>query len=40
MHPHPRVEIARLEQGEQREELRAALGKVSPVIDLVGEGRF
>ncbi len=35
----PRVEIARLSK-EQREELRAALGKVSPVIDLVGEGRF
>ncbi len=37
--PLARVEIARLSK-EQRDELRAALGKVSPVIDLVGEGRF
>ncbi len=35
----PRVEIGRLSK-EQREELRAALGNVSPAIDLVGEGRF
>jgi DNA polymerase-3 subunit epsilon/CBS domain-containing protein len=34
-----RVEIGRLSKAE-REELRAALGKVSPVIDLVGEGRL
>jgi DNA polymerase-3 subunit epsilon/CBS domain-containing protein len=34
-----RVEIGRLSK-QQREELRAALGSVSPAIDLVGEGRF